>query len=245
MAAMKAFPVQELAARDCEGCISCAATRSGLLSHLSMPVLYELLGMASKKSFAGGEVLFAEGGPPSDLFILCKGRVQVSVNAGDDSLILNIVEPGAVLGLTALITGNAHSVTATTVWPAEVEVISRPAFLDLVSRHVEMWLPISRQLSQYCESACRRMRAIGLPGTALTKLAHLLLDWMGKEKEGAARQSFVLPVSKQEDIGRIIGVSRETTNRLFRDLKRRRIAQMNGSVLYILDADALARLARS
>lgn len=244
MAASRAFPVYGPAARECERCISCQATRSGLLSHFPFPALMEFLRAASKRTYAGGEVLFIEGEPATDIFVVCKGRVRVSVNGtGDDSLILNVVEPGTVLGLTAIITGHPHNVTATTVWPSELEVISRDEFFDFMDQHHELWLPISRQLSEYCETACRRIRAIGLPGTAITKLAHLLLDWV-TDSEGRVSETFVLPVSKQEEIGRIIGVSRETVNRLFRDLKRRRIVQMRGSVLHILDVHALTHLAQ-
>jgi CRP/FNR family transcriptional regulator len=244
MAATKAFSVYGPAARDCESCISCQATRSGLLSHFPLPTLMEFLRLATKRTYAGGEVLFREGEPATDIFVVCKGRVRVSVNGtGEDSLILNVVEPGTVLGLTATITGHGHNVTATTVWPSELELIPRDEFLEFINYHHELWLPISRQLSEYCETACRRIRAIGLPGTAITKLSHLLLDWV-TDADGRVSETFVLPVSKQEEIGRIIGVSRETVNRLFRDLKRRRIVQMRGSVLHILDAAALTNLAQ-
>ena len=46
-----------------------------------------------------------------------------------------------------------------------------------------------------------------------------------------------------EEMGQMMGVSRETVTRLFADLKKHQIVQLKGSTLVIRDKDALARFA--
>lgn len=243
MADAKAVPVGTLAGYGDEMASKAQELRCGLLHDLSVPALFELLRHSCRRTCAGGESLFKEGDPPTEVFILHRGRVRLSLNGGgDDSLTLNLFEPGTVLGLGAIVTGHLHGTTAVTLWPSELDVITREDFLDFLDKHREAWLPISRQLTEYYESACGRLRTLGVPGNAIAKLAHLLLDWVKTGEDGALRETFVLPVSNQEEIGRMIGVSRETTNRLMRELKRRGIAQVKGSVLHILDPQGLTQL---
>ena len=52
-------------------------------------------------------MLFVEGQAPRGIFVLCKGRVKLSICSTDGkTLILKIAEAGEVLGLSASVSGN-------------------------------------------------------------------------------------------------------------------------------------------
>ena len=229
-----------------DSCLTCAGRRNGLLGDLSIPAILDLQRIETKRSYLSGEILFGQGERPDGLFLLCKGRVKVFIGDNrEESVLLGIADPGALLGLNAVISGDPHAVTAAAVWPSEASFVAREDFLHFLREHHEVWLPISRQLTRYCERACQRIRTLALPGSSLAKLAHVLLEWSRSGDEGGVRESSVAPLERQEEIGRMIGASRETTNRLFRLLRRQRIAEMRGSILHVMDPDALRRLAGS
>ena len=61
-------------------------------------------------------MLFVEGQAPRGIFVLCKGRVKLSICASDGkTLILKIAEAGEVLGLSAAVSGAPYELTAETV----------------------------------------------------------------------------------------------------------------------------------
>ena len=61
-------------------------------------------------AYPKGAVLFVEGQAPRGIFVLCKGRVKLSICATDGkTLILKIAEPGEVLGLSATVSASPTS----------------------------------------------------------------------------------------------------------------------------------------
>jgi CRP/FNR family transcriptional regulator, cyclic AMP receptor protein len=59
-------------------------------------------------AYPKGAVLFVEGQAPRGIFVLCKGRIKLSICASDGkTVILKIAEPGEVLGLSATVSRNA------------------------------------------------------------------------------------------------------------------------------------------
>src|SRR6201995_6031401 len=74
-------------------------------------------------AYPKGAVLFVEGQAPRGIFVLCKGRVKLSICATDGkTLILKIAEPGEVLGLSATVSGKAYELTAETIDPGQGKV---------------------------------------------------------------------------------------------------------------------------
>lgn len=227
-----------------EGCSTCTARASGLLCDLPISALRDFESITETKRYPGGEILFKEGQEPTGVSILCRGRVRLSVGGTNrNNVILSVAEPGAVLGLNSAISGNSHVLTATTLCPSKLKRINRKDFLRFLGEHNEIWMCVARQLSRYCDRLCR-VCSVGLLHSADERLAELLLEWSTTKDGSILRQISVAPLFTREDIGRMIGVSRETVSRLFTYLRRRQIAEMKGAVLYVFDPDALRRLAR-
>src|SRR5674476_730400 len=60
-------------------------------------------------AYPKGAVLFVEGQSPRGIFVLCKGRVKLSICSTDGkTLILKIAEPGEVLGPVSYTHLRAH-----------------------------------------------------------------------------------------------------------------------------------------
>ena len=113
-----------------------------------------------------GTVLFEEGHPARGIFVLCEGRVRLSVcsDAGR-RLTLRTVVAGEVLALSASLAGGLHEATAETVENSRVAVVRRKDLLKFLHQHREACLQVVQLLSEDLHVAYDRVRSIGLGRT--------------------------------------------------------------------------------
>lgn len=191
--------------------------------------------------FPTGTVLFSEGEPARGVFIVGTGRVKLSICAGDGkTLILRLAEPGDVVGLPGTLSGNPYEVTAAAIGPCRVAYVKRDSFLRFMHAHQEICLGVAEQLRKMYCSACHEIRRIGLSHSASEKLAELLVGWPVTNGDSPIRIPF--PFS-HEEVGQMIGSSRETVSRAFANFKRKRLAELHGATLHIRDRAALRAIA--
>ena len=70
------------------------------------------------------------------IYILCKGRVKLSATSREgQTLILQVAQPGEVLGLNATVSGSPHDTTAETGQPCQLNFVKRDDFLKFLTEH--------------------------------------------------------------------------------------------------------------
>ncbi len=197
-------------------------------------------------AYPKGAVLFVEGQAPRGIFVLCKGRVKLSICSTDGkTLILKIAEPGEVLGLSATVSGKTYELTAETIDPCQVNFVKREDFLRFLKEHADACFRVAEQLSDKYNTACREIRSLGLSHSAAEKLAKLLLEWSARSGESNKSEPRVRLALTHEEIAQMIGTSRETVTRLFAELKKRQIVLSRGATLVVKNKAALRALASS
>lgn len=227
-----------------ESCLACKMRAEHIFCDLTPAALQSFESIKYATAYPKGAVLFVEGQTPRGIFVLCKGRVKLSICSTDGkTLILKIAEPGEVLGLSATVSGKPYELTSETVDPCQVNFVKREDFLRFLKEHSEACLRVAEQLSEKYNSACREIRALGLSHSAGEKLAKLLLEWSIRNGEATRSEPRVKLALTHEEIAQMIGTSRETVTRLFADLKKRQIVQSKGSTLLIRNKAALKAMA--
>jgi CRP/FNR family transcriptional regulator len=156
---------------------------------------------------------------------------------------MKIVEPGEILGLSATITGKPSEVRAETTEPCQVNFVRREDFLRLLRQHSEAGLGVVQQLSRKYASACHEIRTLSFSHSSSEKLAKLLLEWTAPTHRPAKDAICVRLKLTHEEIGQMIGTSRETVTRNLAEWKKRKIVQVNGSTMLIRNMAALKSLA--
>src|ERR1700733_8742914 len=193
-------------------------------------------------TYPTGAVLFAEGQAPRGVFIVRRGRVKLSICGSDGrTLILRIVEAGCPLGVAAVISGRSYEATAETQEPCEVSFLRQCDLLRLMRLHGELALWVTQHISQDYAGTCREIRDLILSDSASEKLARLLVGWLDQNTE-AKNPSQVKMALTHEEIGQMIGTSRETVSRLFAGFKKQHLIQQNGCTLVIPNRVALESL---
>jgi CRP/FNR family transcriptional regulator len=225
-----------------ESCVTCKLRADKIFCNLPTQTVQALEAIKYTTAYPKGAVLFVEGQAPRGVFILCRGRVKLSICSSDGkTLILKIAEAGEVLGLSASVSGKPYELTAETLDPCQVNFVKREDFLRFLREHNDVCLRVAEQLSEKYNTACHEIRSLGLSHSAAEKLAKLLLEW--SVKNGGARQPDRLKLTlTHEEIAQMIGTSRETVTRLFADFKKRQLIQLKGSTLVIRNRAALEGL---
>lgn len=196
----------------------------------------------SARRYRRDTVLFGEGQAPRGVYVLCEGRVKLSTcSNGGRVLITDIAGPRYVLGLSAVVSGRAHETTAETLDACRLVFVEREEFLRLLGGHVCALTHAARQLSSNYRTVHRQASVLGLSPTAAGKLASVLLEHPSLDG-GRGGGGFRLALT-HEEIGQLIGASRETVTRLLNDFRRKRLIEVSGETVTVRDRPALGALA--
>ena len=219
--------------------IASSHSSGGFLAGLSPDVLKAFEDIRLATAYPSGALLFLEGEAPQGVFVLTKGRVKLSLTSSSGRvMILRIVKPGEILGLHAVISNTAFQATAETVEPCQVSFVRREDFLRFLAAYPQAALLAAKQLSASYQETCEHLRSLGLSSSAREKVARFLLEWSDRSEFGQAGVRTRLTLT-HEEIGQLIGASRETITRILGEFKERHWIVIRGSVLVLEDRAAL------
>ncbi len=193
-------------------------------------------------TYPTGTVLFAEAQAPRGIFIVRRGRVKLSICGSDGrTLILRIVNAGSPLGVAAVVSGRSYEATAETQEPCEISFLRQSDLVRLMRLHGELALWVTQHISADYAATCREIRDLILSDSASEKLARLLVGWLDQNPD-ASKPGQMKLVLTHEEIGQMIGTSRETVSRLFAGFKKQHLILQSGSTLSIPNRIALESL---
>ncbi len=224
--------------------VSSALCSNGLFA-LCDSSLAELERIAPTSSFPKGAILFLEGQVSRGVYILCQGRVKLMAAGRDGkTLILRIAQPGEILGLQSMASGNPYELTVQTLQPCQLAFINRAEFLGFLREHPDASLHMAQLLSNECQATYEILRSIALSHSVPEKLARLLLQWSADVPAGDGFTHLKLKLT-HEEIAQLIGSTRETVTRTLSEMKKRRLLVRTGTTLFIRNRAALKKLARA
>ena len=146
-------------------------------------------------------------------------------------LILGIVGPGEILGLTSAISGAPHGITAETQMPCVMASVHLQSFLDFLLSDPVASQNAARQLSLENRRNCEQLRTGASPGRPRPAL-RLLLEWCGEGRQTDRGIRFLCPLT-HEEIAEHIGVSRETVTRTLHGFRNRKLVEQRGAALFV------------
>jgi CRP/FNR family transcriptional regulator len=221
-------------ARTCE---SCKLKENGFLCHLSPIAAREFESIKSQSLYPEGAMLFLENEPAEGIFLLCSGKIKLSVSSrGGKRLILQFAGPGEILGLSASMSGLAYEVSAEALHPSKVAFIRREDFLRFVHRFPEVYQAVTRQLNDQYARACEQLRTVALSTSAHEKVARLFLDWSSEEASESPQIKVALT---HEQIAECVGSTRETITRTLSEFKHKHLVTLKGATVTIPSRAAL------
>jgi len=225
-----------------EDCLSCKLCSEGFFCHLPKSVMKAFEPLKFTVAYPAGATLFVEGQVCRGIYILCRGRVKLSATSKEGhTLIFKIAQPGEVLGLNATVAGIPHETTAETGQPCQLNFVKRDDFLKFLTEHGDACMHAALHLSRECQQAYQHLRSF-VTTSAPERVARLMLDWSQDDTRMATAHGIKVALTHDE-IGQIIGMSRETVTRTLANFRKQHIAELHGSTLLIQNMPAIQRLA--
>lgn len=191
-------------------------------------------------TYPKGSLLFVEGEKARGVFVLCAGKVKLTTSSSEGrTLIVRIVEPGEVLGASAVLLSRVYEMSAETLEPSQVNFIRTEEFMSWIQNDRDAMMSVARQLSGDYYNAQREIRSFGLAQTTSEKLARLMLDWCDQRGEQTDKGIRLKVLLTHEEIAQMIGTTRETVTRLLTSLRTRKVVDVKGSTFHIVHPEAL------
>lgn len=198
----------------------------------------------TSRVYQSGSILFREGDKPEGVYILDSGRAMIfGSNARGKTLITKIANAGEMLGLNALILDKPYLLSAEAMEPSRVSYVLREDFLNFLKKSPDASRHVIGQLSANYYDSQRDMRTLTLSSSIREKLARLLVSWV-EAGDYANEQVWLNMDLTHEQIGQIIGASRETVSRTMSALSRIGVIIVKGHVLEIPSMARLRELAK-
>lgn len=102
---------------------------------LSEEQIEDLIEISETEWCDSNQTVFSEGDPPEKLYLILEGKVRISKkNEAGEELTLATLAKGDFFGEMALVDGAPRSATVSTVEPCEFFILSRVAFIQLLSQ---------------------------------------------------------------------------------------------------------------
>ena len=215
--------------------------RNRLFRGLSAATVQQICGLAVRRVYEDGAIVFSQGDPGDALYGVVTGQVRISASTRDGrEMFLNIMEPGDTFGEIALLDGNPRTATATATAKSELLIIPRAQFLALLQREPTLAIHL-------LELLCQRIRWTSgwVEDSALltmpTRLVRRLLSLA--KLHGRPVQKGILLVISQEELGRFLGLSRQAVNQYLQEWRAQGWVAVGRGKVTILDEAALQAVA--
>ena len=226
-----------------DDCSKCELRKEGFFCKLGNDSLEAFERVKFTSSYPAGAVLFVEGQVPRGVYMLCAGRVKLTMASPEGkTIIARIAEPGELLGLHSAISGEAHELTAETLQPCQVDFIRREDFSRLLHEHNDVAVNAMQQFGNYYRGACQQIRYLGLSTSATEKLACFLLESAAGGQETPQGVRFNLSLT-HEEIAQIVGLTRESVTRGLAEFRHRSLISTKGPTILIRNKPALEAMA--
>ena len=216
--------------------------RTGFCDFSAEP-LRGLDAISHQQTYPAGATLFMEGQNSRSAFVLCSGKVKLTTMSREGKIfILRIATPGEVLGISAALCDLPYEATAITISPCRVNSLRREQLQQFLARQGEAGLHAAKAISKEYHYACEGIQEILMAPSSTGKIAKLLLSWTTRHGNDD-RELRIRSLLTHEEIGQMIGASRETVTRVLSDLKKKELIRLEGSTLVIRDRSGLEDLA--
>ena len=208
-----------------------------LLNTVSPELNKVLKDRAKLRTFGQDEELFAAGESADYLPIIVKGMAKmVQFPEPGKEVIIGIFGDGEMFALPPVIDGKQYPASAYAMEPSQILLLHRSDFLDLIRDSHEFTLAVLDWMSEMLRQKTASIQTLA-GGSAEQRIAGVLIRLFGSES-GPAPIKIKL---RREDIGRMAGLTTETTIRTIRRLADSGVIRLEHGKIFIDEVGGLAR----
>ena len=164
-----------------------------------------------RRHFPEGTLIFSEGDPSREAYVLRSGRVEVIKATPRGPLRLAVLGPGDVLGEMGLLDDRLRSASARTLEEVEADAVSADEFTDLLTTKPSQSMEILHSLFERLRSANQRLSEVTANPATLAPIPRVRIAPLTPETatalpaDGLAVLRFPFRVGRLPDPGEDLG----------------------------------------
>lgn len=217
---------------------------TGAVGTLSAELDAILRQRARRLRLAKKESLFYCGSAPDALFCVERGVVRLCVtSASGREAVLGLVTPGHWFGEASIFTGQPRAHDALAVVQSDLLVVPAKALHELVDDRPEYLLQFLRLMGLRYKLTLERMDGAVLQLLPV-RLARKLLEACHVEALPPGPMSKVTLQVSQESLGHMLGVSRQSVNKVLKQWEENSLIQVSYRSILVLNPRKLEALAQ-
>jgi CRP-like cAMP-binding protein len=208
---------------------------ASLFRGVSGPALARLEAASRLRRLARGQMLFNQGDAADAFFLVCSGSIDLGLDSANGrELVINEMRTGDGFGELGLITGQPRSTSAVARQDSVVLAIPRRDFMAVLADEPALAQNLLRTMAGRLGTSSEREGALAFLN-APSRLARvlLLLD------RQARAEGYI--TSSQEDLGRRVGLARQTVAELLGQWRRSGWILTGRGKIVLLNRAALRR----
>ncbi len=192
------------------------------------------------KTLKKKETVYTEGSYPSHVYFLQKGKIKAyKSNDYGKEFITDLYKEGDFFGYLDLLQGEPYQDTTITLEAAEVAIIPKEDFFNLLQGSREVATKFIKMLSN--EIKDREERLLQLAYNSVRKRVAQALVVLVQRYQEDKNKLFSIAITR-EDIASMAGTATETVIRTLSDFREEKLVDMKGSLITVLEYDKLARM---
>ena len=218
-----------------------------LFSGLDTEGIEDILKLAKEKCYSGHHFIFRKGDKGHYMMLILEGRVRISVSSADGKeIILNLLEPGEILGEMALIDGEARCADAITESASTTRLllIYRDDFLIYLKKRPGVAIEFLKVLCKKLRQTSDLAESISLLSISC-RLARLLIRFADHHGQQTTQGIHIHLKMSQQEIGYLISATRESVNINLRKWETQGLIVLNPHAITIIDRDTLNSIAHA
>ena len=218
-------------------CEQCIIRQFNSLKSLTKDELVRIAGCKTSKTVKKGTVLFEEGEHINGVFCIKDGVCKVSkMSDNGRDQIVNLVRKGDLLGERSLINDESSNLKAIAVNDMEICFIPKEEIVRDLENNPKFTMDILKNMASSLKTADNFIVDMAQK-TVKQRLAATLLSL---ENKFAKNEKGALDILlSREDIANIIGTATESAIRLLSEFKKKKLIDLKGKEVFILDSQAL------
>jgi len=218
-------------------CEQCIIRQFNTLKSLTKDELLRISACKTSKTIKKGEVLFEEGEHINGVFCIKDGICKISkMSDNGRDQIVNLVRKGDLLGERSLINDEVSNLKAIAVNDMEICFIPKDEIVRDLENNPKFTMDILKNMALSLKSADNVIVDMAQK-TVKQRLAATLLNLDSKFNKNE-NGSLDIHLSR-EDIANIIGTATESAIRLLSEFKKKKIIDLKGKEVFILNTQAL------
>lgn len=197
----------------------------------------KLLPHCYRRRYPSKSTIIYAGDPCTSLYFILKGSVTILIEDDEGKeIIIAYLNEGDIIGELGLFTPDSGEESGRSAWArartdCEVAEISYSKFLELVDDNPSLLFTVGSQMADRLRSTTRKVGDLAFLDVT-GRVARTLLDLCKQPDAMTHPDGMQIKITRQE-IGRIVGCSREMVGRVLKDLEERGLIHVRGKTMVI------------